>query len=67
MTTVRDINIKKIIVSVLIWSVLNAGIVLLFEFAVGNAVAEVIASAVFSMLWVIYAAVFCRREKEQNE
>lgn len=64
MTTVPDI--KRLLISVLIWTAVNAGIVLLLELAVKSVTAEVIVSAVFCLLWLPFAALFCRRREDKE-
>ena len=61
------IDLKRLIISVLLWTVLNAGIVVMFETLVGSVTAEVIASTVFSLLWVVFAVIFCRRAAGSEE
>lgn len=61
------INKKKLILSVLLWTVLNAGLVMLFEKVIGSVTAEVIASTAFSLLWVLFAVLFCRINEAAEE
>ena len=61
------IDLKKLIVSVLVWTVLNTVLVVLFEKFIGNVTAEVTASTVFSVLWLVFAAVFCRKAGKAEE
>ena len=61
------VRIRRLVISVLIWSVLNAGVVLLFEKVIGSVTAEVAVSTVFSLLWVVYAVIFCREPAEPTE
>ena len=60
-------DLKRLIVSVLLWTAVNAGIVVLFEALEGSVTAEVITSALFSVLWVPFAVLFCRRAAETEE
>lgn len=61
------IDIKRLIISVLLWTAVNAGIVVLFEVLSGSVTAEVVVSAVFSVLWVVFAVLFCRRSEKAEE
>ena len=60
-------DLKKLVISLLLWTVLNAGLVVLFEKAVGSVTAEVIASTAFSLLWVLFAVIFCRKAEASEE
>ena len=61
------IDLKRLIISVLAWTVLNAGLVILFEAVIKNVTAEVAVSTAFSVLWLVYAAVFCRKAADTEE
>ncbi|MBR4554462.1 MAG: hypothetical protein IKO27_02600 [Ruminococcus sp.] len=61
-------DLKKFFLSLLIWSAVNAGIVIFFASVIGNVTAEVAASAVTSLSWVLFAVICCRkRESEETE
>ena len=64
---VLKIKKKKLIFSALLWSVLNAGIVLLIEKIFHSVTADVVVSTAFSMLWVLFAVMFCRHSGETQE
>ena len=60
------VNKKKLIFSAVIWSVLNAGFVLLFDKLFHNTTGDVIASTCFSLLWVLFAVLFCRSSAQKG-
>ncbi len=60
------VNKKKLIFSAVIWSVLNAGFVLLFDKLFHSTTGDVIASTCFSLLWVLFAVLFCRSSAQKE-
>ncbi|MBR1393702.1 MAG: hypothetical protein IJ561_07710 [Ruminococcus sp.] len=61
-----SLKIRKLLISVVIASAVNAGSVLLCEYVFHNVTAEVISSTVIGLLWVLYAVIFCRREHDEK-
>lgn len=59
-----SLKIKKLLISVIIASAVNAGAVLLCEYVFHSVTAEVIVSTVIGLLWVLFAVIFCRRTPE---
>ena len=58
-----SLKIKKLLISVIIASAVNAGAVLLCEYVFHSVTAEVIVSTV---MWVLFAVIFCRRTPEEK-
>lgn len=54
-------DLKKLLISLVAAAALNTGCVLFIEYVIKSVDAEVITSTVICLLWMIFAALFCRK------
>ena len=59
-----ELNKKKVLLSVMAATLINAAAVLFMEYVIGNTTAEVAVSSVIGIIWIAFVQVFCRKKSD---